>query len=843
MRVLLLDTKPFNNNRYIVRGVLDALVKTLGATGCVLAEYNNVLEVARKGKFDLFLAFGGEEAHNPIVLRAAKLARSSAIWFTEDPYELRKNQRLAEHFDVVFSNDRASSASYGSKGHHLPLAGDPVRNYWPVPTGRHRFDVFFAGTAWPNRLKFLRKLRERRPDLRLKFLLVSNPALEPHLGDLAKGFDFSPGVPIREFCRLANASAVTLTLPRKFATGHHRPDAASDTPGPRIFEVALAGSCQVVDAETTPLVNALFREGEHFEGYGDEESCLDAIDALLADRPRIDRIARAAQEHAVALHTYSARVEQLLATVRPVIAARAQSAVTLQTTRRPRVLLVTHNLSSYGGFGGAEVYLDRLRSDAKDVDLWVLAQDKSVNRPTRYALFDRHLQPVESFDVPVPCTSALLIHPPIEFEFQRLVIKYQIDIVHFNHLLSFPLSLPRHAKALGCATLYSLHDYYLLCDQFTLTDAFGNYCGIDSRALSACDGCLARTKGIAPGSQSRRLRYMRDVLRSIDAVLVGSMASEALFARMYPQARGKCVLVTPPVSPRPPRIALQSAEGAARAPLRVVHLGNFTSFKGARTVLDAARALQDERVEFHIFGRVDAPYGDEIARLPTGVIHVHGPYPSGQLPAAVSQCDVMLFLSTWPETYGITLSEGQSAGLVPIVTQLGGQAERVRHERDGFVVAPGRVDAVVETIRLLARDPIRLAQMKLRQPEATGPSPAAFAEQVQTLYGRYRPDSNPMVPECERYMSFEELGLFISQPTWTQIELDPSFGFVPPTVHQMSRLQRLAFYMHRFMQIQRQQGLRIAWGMARRRLSHALERRLARAAAAPVARVDGVQQQ
>lgn len=61
MRVLFLDTKPFNPNRYIARGVYDALVASPEVDSCVWAEYADVVPQAESGEFDLFVGFGGEE--------------------------------------------------------------------------------------------------------------------------------------------------------------------------------------------------------------------------------------------------------------------------------------------------------------------------------------------------------------------------------------------------------------------------------------------------------------------------------------------------------------------------------------------------------------------------------------------------------------------------------------------------------------------------------------------------------------------------------------------------------------------------------------------------------------
>ena len=72
-----------------------------------------------------------------------------------------------------------------------------------------------------------------------------------------------------------------------------------------------------------------------------------------------------------------------------------------------------------------------------------------------------------------------------------------------------------------------------------------------------------------------------------------------------------------------------------------------------------------------------------------------------ELPAGLSSCQVGLFLSLWPETYCITLSEAQMHGLIPIVTALGAQAERVVDRENGFHVPVNDPGAVLNALRRL----------------------------------------------------------------------------------------------------------------------------------------------
>lgn len=802
MRVLFIDTKPFNPNRYIARGVFDALSADPRVSEAVWAEYADAVPLALARPFDLLFAFDGEEARNPIVARLLELIPRKIVWFTEDPYERGVNLALSRQFDLVFTNDGTSAAYYDKRGIHLPLAGDPLRNRFPIGHRAPRYDVFFAGTAWPNRLKFLRELKQHRPDLRCKFVLVSNPALDPHIEALRDGFEFTPGVSIGDFCRLANASRITLTLPRKFSTSEADPETASDTPGPRFFEVALAGSCQIVDAETTSAAASLFTEGAHYLGFQSVEECLAQIDAALADDDRRQAIAQAAQTHVGQAHLYRHRVTAILDRV---AALETPLPAPMPARRQPRVLFVAHNIVQQGRFGGAETYLEAIRTRIGSIEPWILVPDTNKSDGRRFLLYDRDLALRDSITLAAPYSAALLTHPELEIFFQKLLAEYRFERVQFNHLLGFPPSLPIIAKAMGATTLYSLHDYFPICDRFNLLGPAGRYCGIDQRPPATCDVCLKQTQGLEPGSQARRRRFMRESMKAIDVVLAGSPASAALLRMFFPETESRTRLLLPPVNAVPARPATRP-EG----PLKVAHLGNFGRQKGAETILRVIERCQGQPVEFHIFGRVDPEFLPLLEKHAGSAVTLHGTFQGGTVPAALAACDVMLFLSTWPETYGITLSEAQMAGLVPIVTNIGAQAERVTAGETGFLVEIGDAAGVTAILLSLMQDRASLERLRGNLPTQAGIDADGFVAALEAIHAALPTLPAGAAAETRRLLSLAEYGVFLDSPTWTQRGL---YGF-----NLLAGGRGVGFLARRFVAVARTDGMGFALRMARNKL-------------------------
>jgi glycosyltransferase involved in cell wall biosynthesis len=79
------------------------------------------------------------------------------------------------------------------------------------------------------------------------------------------------------------------------------------------------------------------------------------------------------------------------------------------------------------------------------------------------------------------------------------------------------------------------------------------------------------------------------------------------------------------------------------------------------------------------------------------------------MPAWMKAVDVILHTSTEPEPFGRVIIEGMAAGRPVIAASAGGVTEIVRHRKNGWLVAPGNVEALVEAIETLQAAP-ELAQ-------------------------------------------------------------------------------------------------------------------------------------
>lgn len=144
-------------------------------------------------------------------------------------------------------------------------------------------------------------------------------------------------------------------------------------------------------------------------------------------------------------------------------------------------------------------------------------------------------------------------------------------------------------------------------------------------------------------------------------------------------------------------------------PLRVLFVGRLTNWKGAETLLLAARALPD--IQISIVGD-----GPELPLLTTlhaqlgrpAAIEFVGRKREDEVRDHMLASDVLVLPSNY-EGMSHTLLEACAAGLVPVVSDIGGNREVITGETHGLVIPYGDPEALRGALaRLAADDDLRL---------------------------------------------------------------------------------------------------------------------------------------
>jgi len=314
MRVLISGTcRPELNSNY---GLIEAIAqgfKQLDGPDVQLVQLGQLIPAIEHWRPHLTLLVGGLALETvPLAIvhhLCQRVASALVFWSLEDPYEIDHARQQGHWFDLICTTDFASRCFY--PGHwrveHLPLAAPPQ----PEPQGQQRLTPpgrwLFCGVPFPNRLTWIRAIQAARPAG-----LLLGPGWPCFAAPTQVG---SQRVGLAVLRQLYGVMPITLYLGRVHNLANGAGVMAS-TPGPRLFEAAGFGGCQLVCG--AGLETQLFYEPQTELLWADTPE--QAIDQLLwaeAHPKAVNSIARNAWRRTQAEHLYRHRAQTLLGWIKP----------------------------------------------------------------------------------------------------------------------------------------------------------------------------------------------------------------------------------------------------------------------------------------------------------------------------------------------------------------------------------------------------------------------------------------------------------------------------------------------------------------------------------------------
>ena len=379
--------------------------------------------------------------------------------------------------------------------------------------------------------------------------------------------------------------------------------------------------------------------------------------------------------------------------------------------------------------------------------------------------------------------------PPARHAFEEHLERVRPEVVHFQHLMHLSVGCVEAAARRGCATIFTLHDYWLQCPRFgQRLHPDGSICErIDFERCGACLTSFKFRQGALERQVARRIADFRSLTgvdwtpmarRIVTLIARGEPKSAAPdpgqasgFAR---KARERSDELRARIAPHvqrfiapsrflrermlewglpPERVELMrmGAErdrfaahprrrraGEGDAPLQVLFLGTFAPHKGPMVLLDAWCALASDlrasaRLALHGSG---AHYPAYVEALKRGAEHagaeVGGVLARDEIAARLSSCDLLVMPSVWWENAPLVLIEAVAARTPILVSDLGGMAEFVHERSCGATFAPGDARDLTRALSELLGDRARLASFYGDGAEA--PGMAECVERMERIY-------------------------------------------------------------------------------------------------------------
>lgn len=302
-------------------------------------------------------------------------------------------------------------------------------------------------------------------------------------------------------------------------------------------------------------------------------------------------------------------------------------------------------------------------------------------------------------------------NPAMTAAIRRLIDELKPDAAHVHCVQGLGAGLIDALDEAGAPTILTTHDYWWLCEKIFMLNHLGRYCGQEVIDRKVCASCVHDAKTL-----DARWEKSLATLRKPAVVTYPSRTARAQYERNgAPEATG-LVLPNGVTAPGPDYPAKRVAKPSRR--LRFGYIGGPGPLKGWAMIERAFKALDPEKVELVVVDaatHISASWWEQykFGPLARHVTIVPG-YTRETIDEFFAGLDVLLFLSTWKETFGLTSREAAQRGVHVLATDCGAPVEHLI-DGDTATILPGFGSA-----RMLRRAVRRLVDDGVPDPSEEG---------------------------------------------------------------------------------------------------------------------------
>lgn len=250
----------------------------------------------------------------------------------------------------------------------------------------------------------------------------------------------------------------------------------------------------------------------------------------------------------------------------------------------------------------------------------------------------------------------------------ELLKKININLIHYHHVLQVESSLIELPIVLSVPHVLTIHDFYLLAGNPTLTDEQGYYSG-------KYDENLVNPLYPLPAGMSLQLwraRY-RKLIETAKVVIFPSYSTRFIFGNIY-NIKKEVIAYHPEITRD---ISTVPKKFITKDRYIIAVVGAISKEKGADLLEKVALLAELKGLPFD-FILIGYAY-----RNLKGV-KTTGPYESESLPKIIENygIDIFFFPARWPETYSYTLSYALASGLSILAPNTGAFPERLADRKN-----------------------------------------------------------------------------------------------------------------------------------------------------------------
>jgi len=340
-----------------------------------------------------------------------------------------------------------------------------------------------------------------------------------------------------------------------------------------------------------------------------------------------------------------------------------------------------------------------------------------------------------------------------------------IDVVHVTSCLTLSASVLTATASLGVPLVLTLTDFWFVCPRIKLIKGNGERCDghvtaweclrcmlwgakayrwptrvMPERVVAKMLRWIARQpsitrhrglRGMAFDIDDRR-DFLKRALQRCDGILVKSA-----YMRDYFVGHGLSDdrLLVLPDGEDTSWGALRGREDKPEI-LRIGYIGHIIPSKGVHTLIQAVKRLQGD-TELLIHGDLDhdPDYANSLRSIvgENETVCFRGGFAHERIGEVLSQIDVLVVPSTWPETFCHVVREGFIAGIPVIGSDIGAIPEAIQHGKNGFLFHPGDAGDLSRYLQMILDDPGLLTRLQRNIPAVK-----TVDQQARELIGLYQ---------------------------------------------------------------------------------------------------------
>lgn len=285
------------------------------------------------------------------------------------------------------------------------------------------------------------------------------------------------------------------------------------------------------------------------------------------------------------------------------------------------------------------------------------------------------------------------------------------DVVHFHHVIGLGVEAVVQVRRVlpNAAIVITFHEYLSICLNHGQMVKTSRNALCRSASPAECAGCFPQH---SPGQIFQRETFLKDHLLTADAFISPSNFLIDRYAA-WGLPRDRFTMIENGLAPQALAPVRKLSAKSRRA--RFGFFGQLSEFKGLHVLLEAVASIDEETwgndATLYIFGgnleNQPAAFRDRFDRLIERAgrrARFFGSYRSDELPRLMEQVDWLIMPSIWWENSPVVIQEAFLHGRPPIVGDIGGMAEKVRHGVDGLHFRAGSPEDLADRMTEILTD-------------------------------------------------------------------------------------------------------------------------------------------